>query len=490
MNIKIVITISFLFSALVFQAQDYRASFFGIESNGTTLNTSSIQKAIDFIHAKGGGRLVFDVGRFVTGSIFLKSNVSLHLKEGAVLVGSLNPFDYHREGYWSALIFALHQDSIGITGQGVIDGRGYQVAQNVLTMIHRGIIPDHRLSNDRPKEGFRPQNIYFRGCNQVHIQGVMIKNPASWNQQYNQCRNLLVEDITVDSKNYWNNDGIDIVDCDSVIVRNSYFDASDDAICLKSDDPKLLCQNVQIYNNVIRSSASGIKFGTFSFGGFKNVEIRNNTVFDTYRSAITFGAVDGGIVENIIVDSLNALNTGNAFFLRIGERREGRKGRINNIQISNVYVEVPATKADAGYSYEGPVEHLPRNISPASIVGMPDVAIENVSMRNIEIRYPGGGNPKYAKLGLDELDQIPELIDKYPEFSMFKELPAWGIYIRHAKGLVFENVRLVCEKDDYRPAVVLDDVHRIQLKGLKIEEPVEKTQNVYSHHSTGVLIEK
>ncbi len=119
---------------------------------------------------------------------------------------------------------------------------------------------------------------------------------------------------------------------------------------------------------------------------------------------------------------------------------------MTNISISNVYAEVPATKPDAGYNYEGPVEDLPRNISPASIVGMPDVLIENVTLKNIEIRYPGGGNSNYAKVGLDELDKVPELPANYPEFSMFKELPAWGFYIRHAKGISFENVVLVCLK--------------------------------------------
>jgi len=476
------------FLALSTQAKDYNASFFGIESNGTTLNTTSIQKAIDHIHKNGGGRLVFGVGRFLTGSIYLKSKVSIHLEEGAVLMGSLNPFDYDRHGWWTSMIFAFEQDSISITGEGVIDGRGYQVAQNVLTMVHRGILKDEKLNNDRPIEGLRPHLIFFKGCQNIHIQGVVMKNPASWTQQYDQCKDLLVENITVDSKNYWNNDGIDVVDCDSVIIRNSYFDASDDAICLKSHSDKFLCQNVEIYNNTARSSASGIKFGTYSKGGFKNIKIINNTVFDTYRSAITFAAVDGGVVENIIVDSLRALNTGNAIFLRIGERTEGEKGSMKDISISNVYVEVPATKADAGYPYEGPIEHLPRNISPASIVGMPDALIENVRLTNVEIHYPGGGDPNYAQIDLDELDKVPELADKYPEFSMFRELPAWGFYIRHAKDIVFENVRLSCEKADYRTSIVLDNVQGIRFENLKIEEPQENKKTIYDYRSNGVKI--
>jgi hypothetical protein len=323
----------------------------------------------------------------------------------------------------------------------------------------------------------------------VTIKGIILKNPASWNQQYDQCKNVVVDSITVDSKSYWNNDGVDIVDCDSVVVSNSYIDAADDGICLKSHSRDFVCRNVYIYNNVVRTSANGIKFGTASNGGFKNIRIINNTVYDTYRSAITFAAVDGGFVEDVVVDSLRSYNTGNVIFLRIGERRPPRKGRLENIFISNLYAEVPATKADAGYNYEGPVEDLPRNVSPSAIVGMPDVSIKNVVLKNVEIHYPGGGDPMYARVGLDELDKIPELPAKYPEFSMFKELPAWGFYIRHAQNVTFENVKLFCEKEDYRKAIVLDDVHNAVFKSLVVECPMQDRDPVFDYKSTDITME-
>ncbi len=482
-------TLLFIFSSTVLHAKDYNVSLFGAKSNGTTLNTTSIQKGIDHIHENGGGRLVFYVGRYLTGTIYLKSNVTIQLEEGAILVGSVNPLDYEMNHNWTALIFALDQQNIGITGKGVIDGRGFEVASNLVDLIHKGVISDP-LRYDRPRETIRPQNIYFFGCRNVTIRGIILKDPGSWNQQYDQCRNVIIDGISVDSKSYWNNDGVDIVDCDSVSVTNSYFDAADDGICLKSHSADFVCQNVFIRNNTVRTSANGIKFGTASYGGFRNIRIINNLVFDTYRSAITFAAVDGGIVENVIVDSLRSINTGNVIFLRIGERRAGKKGKMNNISISNVYAEVPSTKPDAGYNYEGPVEDLPRNISPSSIAGMPDAAIEDVTLKNIEIHYPGGGNPAYAKVGLNELDKVPEMAANYPEFSMFKELPSWGFYIRHAKGITFENVNLSCARKDYRTAIVLDDVAGAIFRSLKVNEPAGKKEPVYSYKSTGVVVER
>jgi hypothetical protein len=487
-RLRLAFILIFLSAIVSVYAKDYNASLFGIKSNGTTLNTTSIQKAIDFISGNGGGRLVFYVGRYLTGTIYLKSNVTIQLEEGAILTGSPNPFDYEMNYNWTALIFALDQKNIGITGKGVIDGQGFTVANNLVDLVHKGVVNDP-LKYDRPGETIRPQNIYFRRCENVEIREITLKNPASWNQQYDQCRNVIINGITVDSKSYWNNDGIDIVDCDSVAVTNSYFDAADDGICLKSHSPDFICRNVFIHNNTVRTSANGIKFGTASYGGFSNIRIINNHVFDTYRSAITFAAVDGGFVEDVTVDSLRSVNTGNVFFLRIGERREGKKGRMNNISISNVYAEVPATKPDAGYNYEGPVEDQPRNISPASMVGMPDVAIEGVRLKNIEIHYPGGAKSEFARVNLDELDKVPELASNYPEFSMFKELPAWGFYIRHAKDLKFENIKLFCVEEDYRTAIVLDDVHNADFRSIRITEPTPGKEPLFSSRSSRIVIE-
>ena len=465
-------------------AKDYPVSLFGIHSDGVTLNTRSIQFAIDYIHQQGGGRLVFDVGRFLTGTIHLKSNTTLHLLEGAVLLGVVNPLDYDRKIY-TALILAHDQKNIAITGKGVIDGQGRQVVRNVVSLVHKGLIKD-LFRNDRPEVEIRPKLVYFRSCDSIQIRGVTMRNAAAWVQTYEQCKNLLIDSITVDSRAFWNNDGIDIVDCDGVTISNCYIDSADDGICLKSHDPKMVCQNILIRNCTIRTSANAIKFGTASLGGFKNVRILNNKVFDTYRSAIALEAVDGGFVENIKVDSLQVSNTGNAVFLRIGERVSGKKGILQNVTVDHVSVEIASSKADAGYEYEGPIEDMPRNISPAVIItGLPGTLISNVTIRNIEIRHPGGGNPQFAKILLNQLDSVPEKPANYPEFSMFRELPAWGVYIRHAREVKISGLRLSCVNKDYRTAIVLDDVHQSQFTSMDIKEPGNK-KSFYQHKSTGI----
>ena len=482
---KVLVVLYLLVQGYTTQAKDYSASLFGIRSDGITLNTRSIQFGIDYIHKNGGGRLVFNVGRYLTGSIHLKSNVTIHLEEGAILVGSANPFDYDKTyggQHFLGLVLSKGQENIGITGKGVIDGQGREVANNYVQFTHFGLIKDE-LKYDRNQE--RPMIVYFRECKDIIIKGVTMQNSAFWVQTYDQCKNLLVDSITVNSTSFWNNDGIDLVDCDSAVVSNSYIDAADDGICLKSHDPAFFCNNIIVKNNVIRSSASGIKFGTAGYGGFRNVKVINNTVFDTYRSAIALESVDGGFLEDVLIDGLKSVHTGNVIFLRIGERVKGKKSTMQRITIRNVTADVPSDKPDTGYPYEGPVEDLPRNISPVVIAGLPGKYITDLTFNNIDITYPGGGNINYANVPLNSLDSIPELPEKYPEFSMFKELPAWGIFIRHARNLDFSDLKLKAVKKDYRLPIVLDDVHNAKFNKLNIQQVGQK-KIYYSYNSDNI----
>lgn len=468
-------------------AKDYKAALFNIYGDGETLNTRSIQFAIDYVHDHGGGRLVFDVGRYLTGSISLKSDVTLHLKEGAVLLGDLNPLNYEKHN-WTALIFALGQQNIAITGKGIINGQGQFVARNEIDLVGKGLLNDP-LNYGRVEATSRPVLIYFNQCTAISIKGVTLKNSSSWTQVYSHCRNLRIDSISVDSKAYWNNDGIDVLDSRDVVISNSFIDADDDGICLKSFDKNSRCEDIIITNCTVRSSANGIKFGTASYGGFYNIRIINNKVYNTYRSAIALEAVYGGSLSKVLVDSLDVHNTGNLIFLRIGARNKEKPGQLRDIRFSHIVGEIAAKKPDQGYRYEGPVEDLPRNISPAIIIaGLPGADITDVSFDDITVSHPGGGNPYYASIPLDALDSIPEWADHYPDFSMFKELPAWAIFVRHAQNIRFLKMQLNCTSADFRVPVVLDDVRQTTFESVKIEQP-NPVKDYYQYRSQGITIQ-
>lgn len=101
----------------------------------------------------------------------------------------------------------------------------------------------------------------------------------------------------------------------------------------------------------------------------------------------------------------------------------------------------------------------------------------------------------FAKVGLDELDKVPEKPTFYPEFSMFDELPAWGLYMRHAKDIKISNLTLTCEKKDYRTAIVTDDVHSAMFESIKVTQPGVATPGVaknyiHTYKSTGIVTKK
>ncbi len=462
-------------SARALGATDYFARDFGAKADGVTLNTASLQAAIDFTSANGGGRVILDKGDYVSGTIYLKSNVILHIEKDARLLASLNPYDFIRDpdAKWTSLIFAIKQQNIGVTGEGMINGRGFEVATRYVDFVHLGLIDDP-LGNDRVREIMRPQNIHFYKCENITIKGITLKDSASWTHQYDKCRNILVDGIKVDAKSYWNNDGIDIVDCSDVIIRNCFFDAADDVYCFKSHSEDGLSENILVENCVGRSSANGIKFGTYTRGKFKHFRFKNMTIYDTYRSAITIATVDGAQIEDVIIDSIRSIHTGNPIFLRTGTRNTNpaQTPYLKDIIIRNMYAEVPLDKPDAGYGYEGPVEDLPRNTCPSIIAGLPNIRIENVRLENVEIVYPGEADPEYAYAGSskEELAAIEEQETRYPEYSNWKELPAWGFYIRHADGIVFDNVKITVAGKDYRPAIVTDDVNGLRLKNVEIQD--------------------
>ena len=122
-------------------AKDYYVADFGAKADGVTLNSARIQAAIDYASANGGGRVVFTPGNWVTGTIYVKDNVTLHLEQGATLLGSTNPWDYTKDPYvgWTSMIFSIKQKNVGITGGGTIDGRGSIVANRMVEYIHRGL---------------------------------------------------------------------------------------------------------------------------------------------------------------------------------------------------------------------------------------------------------------------------------------------------------------------------------------------------------------
>lgn len=160
----------------------YKVSQFGIKSNGITDNTESIQKAVDFIHEKGGGELQFSVGRFITGAIDLKDNVTIRLGGGAVIVGSDNIYAYKGR---KAIFNAVGCSNITIYGVGVIDGRAELIRKSYEEQKAKAHITDSTPL---------PTLLYFKDCKNVSLKKFILRNPTGYPVLYLNEESEVTED--------------------------------------------------------------------------------------------------------------------------------------------------------------------------------------------------------------------------------------------------------------------------------------------------------
>ena len=455
-----------------------------IPADGTTLCTRQLQEAIDAISQKGGGRLTLAAGRYLSGGLMLRTGVELHLEQGAVLLGSTNPYDYQPIAVGStadrrndnsamALIMADGAAHVSITGSGTIDGQGLQLALNIDSLHHTGERPDphYNQRRQRPGETARPKLLFLHGCSNVLVEGVRLTGSANWGLSFHSCQLVRLTGLDIVNRAYWNNDGIDLTDCRSVLVADCRINSADDGVCLKSYQPDGECCDIEVARCDIRSSASAVKFGTASWGGFRKVHVHDIRVSDTFRSAIAIESVDGGHIDGILVERIHAVNTGNPVFLRLGHRAGAQPGTLRGVTIRNLSCEVPFGRPDEAYDLRGPEVNFFHNPFPGSICGIPGHPVEQVLIENVTIRYPGRATRGMAYVPLWRAGDVPEQTDQYPEFSMFGELPAWGFYVRHADGVTFRNVSLTLAADDFRPAFVLDDAKGVTFERVTPADP-------------------
>lgn len=462
-------------------AKDFSVLDFGASGNGKTLDHGAMQKAINAAAAAGGGRVVFPPGTYLSGSIALKSGVTLHLEKGATILGSTDLKLYRRLNFL-ALITAHNQRNIGITGEGVIDGQGKPIADAVIGPIQPGKYPD-------AGEAKRPVIVNFLNCRDIIVRDITLTQSACWVQYYRDCDKILIENIKVRTLAAITNDGLDIDGCRDVVIRGCDIDSQDDALCLKSS--RRMCENILIENCRLRSSCNALKFGTASFKGFRNITVRNLEIHDTYFSGIAIQSVDGGVVENIRISGVRMKTTNNPIFIRLGHRNEkAPPGRISNVVIEDVVAEIPNRPKSEMDKFPPYWRHMCTTLITGSITGLPGHPVRGVTLRNVRITYGGIGNearPDHHRI--DRLDQIPECRENYPESKMFGVLPAWGLYCRHAEDITLDNVTLAVSGQDYRPALVCDKVRNLFLDRLSVKsagrEPVIVLKDVEGVRARG-----
>jgi polygalacturonase len=444
---------------------------YGGVPDGQTDNTEIIQQAIDACSEQTGS-IVFPAGKYLTGALFLRSNVHIRLEAGAEILGSTDLEAYlkafpNRKGKESpALFFARDAENISITGHGVINGQGEH--------------PNFQLGNDSKRGPIRPKIIYLIGCRNVRITDITLHNPAYWTQDYEDCDGVFIRGVKVFAHANYNNDGLDI-DSRNVVVSDCIIDCDDDALCFKSDT-RDVTENITVTNCVLKSNCNAIKFGTSSYSGFRNISVSNcvlsaateDRIRQWYRtepwlgvsgktviSGIALESVDGGVMEDIVISAITMRDVQTPIFIRLGDRRRTLTQHIS--QIKNIVIDNIVALSDGKMA--------------CSITGVPGGAVENVSVSNVRMTVSGGGTAENVR------EEVPEKIAAYPENRMFGVvLPASGFYVRHAKDIRFNNVCMETLSPDERPMFYLDDAAGIEILSCKNNH---RAADVKNNHPDG-----
>ena len=375
MKLYTILLVLLMAPALCLGQKTLKATDCGIVGDGVTKNTAAIQRVIDQLSAtKKGGTIVFPSGRYLSGTIEIKSNVHFVLEKGAVLLGSTDIRDYrsiephdapksNRTGDNSklALLVCYKAENVSITGEGTIDGQGRELALNVDSVLYVTDENYRRGGGGRPQEIYRPKIINFMFLNGFEMRGITIRNSACWVQTYEICSNLLFEGVMVQSRTFWNNDGFDLTDCKNAVINNCTVDTGDDGICLKSYYNDYCCENIRVTNCRVTSSCNGLKLGTASFGGFRNIVFDNIDVVDTYLSAIAIESVDACNIDSVTISNIRAVNTMNPIFIKLGNRTNGKPGHIRDIIIDNLTATRPNGRGACIHQREFPQSNTVAN---------------------------------------------------------------------------------------------------------------------------------
>lgn len=437
---------------------DYNILDFGAVEGGAVNCGPQIQKAIDCC-GKTGGRVVVPAGRYLSGSLRLRSEVELHLKRGAVLVSSLDPADVidftgefeddNADVGWEGgcFLFALHEKNITISGDGMIDGQGREVFYDDGA---DGEFHECPLS----VKGIRPRTTFLEDVENLTVRDVTFYDAAFWTLHMAGCRNVLVDGVRIFNNDRGpNNDGIDPDCCKNVVVRGCIIESGDDSIVVKATGPMTKkygdCENVVIQGCVMHSRDSALKIGTETHGSIRNVILSDCVIRDCTR-AVGIWVRDGGTIEDIYIHHLVG-NTrryadcpdrvemaprwwgkGEPVFLSATRRKgvDRLPGKIRNVTFEHLRLKSESCVFIGGEEYS---------------------EIENIRLEDVEITWRQQGK------------HVPGVFDEQPSVRDVYEHEIPCVYGRHVKGLYVRG-RLVVEdslKDVIRKREILEDCENV-----------------------------
>ena len=474
----------------------YNVRDFGAKGDGQTLDSPAINAAIEAAVKDGGGQVLLPAGTYLSGSIRLKSNIDLHLSAGCTLLAAADrdfrgkdipggrlydesePFDFpeYQDGghtyFHTSLIWADGEKNISITGHGMIDGKG---------LTHKDTESAGNLKGGSIGTGDKA--IALKLCRQVTIRDITVYRGGHFGIIMTGCDLSTIDNVTIDT----NRDGFDIDCCKYMTITNCRINTPrDDALVLKSSyalKKPVLCEHIAVSNCNITGYKCGslldgtyipepvnwvcgrFKLGTESNGGYRNISLTNCTFM--YSSGLAFEEVDQGLMENIVVSNITMSHVHHyPIYITTGCRNRGPKEVAEADNEGNLsYRKVTRMSSARDIQISNVIADDCDSLCSIIVTGMKDEPIRNVWLSNIRLYFKGGGAKELVSKDYREQGK------NYPEPKFAGWTPAYGLYARHVDGLHVDDVTFRYERPDYRPAVVLDDVHGATLRN--VDAPTE-----------------
>lgn len=420
---------------------------FGATGGGQTNDTPAINQAIEQCSAAGGGTVLFPAGQYAAASIHLRSNVRLLLDSQAVLFGApggfeppeTNPFAKYQDSghshFHNALMWGGKLEHFAIEG-GTINGGNGAIAH----------------FDPNPRQG--DKLISIAGGKNLIFHNVKHEKGGHFIYLLNDCENVTFDNIVIKESR----DAVDLMGCRNVQIHDCRFTGcTDDTIGIKSDyalGRKINTANIFVWNCYFESGCNGLQVGSETAGDFHNLNCWNVQIGHAMKAGIGITSNDGGIIDGASYSNIVIQGAACPIYMLITDRlRSGdpqkKVGSIRNIKIQDV------TVTDCRPGQQGPV-------NTSAICGRPESSLENISLINVKIHYPGGGQREEAGI-------IPPYPKDYSPRSLGPR-PAAGLYVRHVKGLVLKNVEFTFDQADQRPPLVVSEIDGLTLDDFKAQK--------------------
>ncbi len=436
-------------------ARTCEVSRYGAVGDGRTKDTAALQRAIDDCATGNGGVVVLAHGTFLSGTIRLRSHVTLQLDAGATLLGSRDQADYtvlapptrntQLEQCRRALVYAEAATDVHIRGQGTIDGNADFDRWRAMTL----------------PEGERPMAIFTTLSTDVLIEGITVRDAATWAVVNLEVEHLVVRNITVDSPLGPTHDGIDVVDGHDVLIEGNTINSGDDGICLKSGSPKGL-RDVVVRHNHVRGAgvANGLKLGTATTGPMQHILFEDDEIEHVQAAAMAVESVDGGEVSDVRFDGIRMRDVGTPLYMLLGSRgHAGAVGAIHDIRFSGLRGD------DLRYPWGALLTG-----APADAAGRHD--LQRITFSDVRLVWRGAGGlagPHVFGSTPADTARFPEYAGGYPDAKFIfatptaksevidYALPAYAFFVRDARGVRFDDCHAGIVGSETRDAVVTQD---------------------------------